>query len=246
MAIRLRPQTPIFASDRPFEGQGLSLYANVGETVQYRAIRSVGRRFRRQRRCWTKGTPCSLPINEDPIAKTTRQAFELAAAGEETEVDLTLPAEWAGQTIVVDVRHFKDDVENLTSNFRTLRIDLDGSLAEVLEIFGTAELLSTELRSAGIVRIRFVWNAARDGVQPTLFRIQRTAGPTSPADVTTSAVTGQRVYEIDTPALSDSAPYTYKVRAENGATVIDALTGITFTADATGPPAVTQVLTDAR
>lgn len=244
---RLRPQCPVFASDRPFQGQGVSVYANTGETVQYRQIRVVGRHFRRHRRIWTKGTPTPrLPLGTDPIAKTARMASAAGTSGQTRSPAFSIPSAWAGQTVAVDVRHYRDDVENLTSNFRAIRIDLDGSLEETAEIRGTAELLTTEIRAGGIVRLRFAWKPARDGIQPALFRAQRTAGPTSPADVTADAIDGLRIYEIDTPVLDDSAPYTYRVRAESGATIVDALTGITFTADATGPPAVTQLLTDAR
>lgn len=241
---RVRPLIPIFASDRPFEGQGISVYANVGETVLYRAPRVVMHRHRRQRRVWIKSPEERIPLDADPIPKTLRRTVLTGTAGDELEIPLTLLAEWANETIVIDVRHYRDDVENLSDNFRTVRVDLDGDLDPDEEIRGTAVLLEPQIRAGGIVRLRWRWIPAIDGTQPTLFRASRTAGPTSPAAVTTTA-RGAGLYEVDTPALN-SAAYTYKITAENGAITKDVLTGITFTADGTGPPAVTEVLTDAR
>lgn len=241
---RLRPQCPVFASDRPFEGQGLSVYATVGDEVLYRTPRVVRPRFRRHRRIWTKGTTPRLPLGTNPIAKTTRRAFDTGTAGDELDIALQIPSAWASEEIVIDVRHYRDDVENLATNLRTVRVQLNGSLAEVQEIQGTAILIDPEIRAGGIVRLKWRWIPALDGVQPTLFRAMRTAGPTSPADVTVTA-SGAGRYEVDTPALN-SAAYTYKIRAEVGAVTKDVLTGITFTADAAGPPAVTQIMTDAR
>lgn len=241
---RVRPLLPIFASDRPFEGQGVSVYAHAGETVLYRSPRVVFRRHRRQRRVWIKSPEERIPLDADPIPKTLRRTSLAGVAGNALGIPLTLLAEWASQTIAIDVRHYRDDVEHLSDNVRPVRVDLDGTLDPVAEIRGTAILLETQIRAGGIVRLRWRWIAALDGTQPTLFRASRTAGPTSPAAVTTTA-NGSGLYEVDTPALN-SAAYTYKLTAENGAVTKDVLTGITFTADGTGPPAVTQVLTDAR
>jgi hypothetical protein len=47
---------------------------------------------------------------------------------------------------------------------------------------------------------------------------------------------------LNTPPLLDSAPYTYTIRLENGASGINAMTGISVQADATGPPAPTFVV----
>lgn len=244
MPHRVRAPLAIFASDRPFQGQGLSVYANTGAAVLYRQPRVVMRRHRRHRRFWIKSTEERLELGADPIPKTLRQTSQAGTASQQLAIPLTLLAGWASSEIVIDVRHYHDDVENLTDNHRAVRVELDGSLDEVQEIRGTAQLLTPEIRAGGIVRLRWRWIAARDGVQPDTFRASRTAGPTSPSDATTAA-SGSGLYEVDTPALSSGA-YTYKLTAELGAVTQDVLTGIAFTADAAGPPAVTSVTTEAR
>ncbi|CAK9112382.1 Uncharacterized protein SCF082_LOCUS52102, partial [Durusdinium trenchii] len=160
---------------------------------------------------------------------------EAADPGEEIEIELDL-SDYAGDALTVDVRHFRDHVENTGSQPRRLLLDADGNSDD--EIRGRAILLTPEVRAGGIVRIRWRWDPSRDGLQPDLFKLQRTAGPTSPADVTTSNV-GRGVYELDTPALSDSSAYTYQLIAQNTAGTVTAtlLSGISITADATGPTA---------
>lgn len=218
---------------RPFNGTGASLYIGSGspdpgpESVLFRRHRLARGRF-------LQGPEST--IGDTGVNKTAR----VASVNDPTdEIPYTLPAGLASQTVYVQVRTFKDDVENET-NFRPLRMELDGSLEDATAIHGTALLLDYEPLAGGIVRIRFVWIPARTGVQPTQFVAVRTAGPTSPANATVAATLRGHTYEIDTPALSDSAPYTYKIRAENGATTLDVLTGIAIQADATGPTAPTS------
>lgn len=213
---------------RPFNGSGASLYIGSGtpdpgpESILYRRQRLGAGKF-------LQGPEST--IGDTNVNKTARVA---SVANPTAAIPYTLPGSLASKTVYAQVRTYKDDCENETI-FRPVRIELDGSLADITGIHGTAVLLDYEKRSGGIVRLRFLWIPARTGIQPTLFRALRTAGPTSPADATVPAVTRGRLYEIDTPALSDSAPYTYKIRAENGATTKDLLTGISITADATGP-----------
>ena len=230
MAQRIRNLSGAFNS-HPFTGEGVSLYVTVGSTVQYRNTRIVGRGRR-----WIKGTTGVHDIASSSVQKTARRA---SAADPATSIPYSIPASMASQTLAVDVRKYRDNVENESDNFRTQRVTLDANRAAVTKIFGTAELLDLEVRAGGIVRLRFVYFESREGVQPTLFRASRTAGPTSPAAVTESYYPGKRLVEIDTPALSDSSPYTYKITAENSATTLDVITGITVQADSTGPPAPT-------
>lgn len=232
MTQRIRNLTAAF-NDQPFDGQGASLYATTETSIRYRNIRLVGRGRRRARKHWIKGTSGNHDI-ANAVTKTARVA---SVAYNTAEISYALPASFASQTAIFDVRHFKDDVENLVSNYRTASVQLDASRDPVTAIHGTATLLSQEKRAGGVVRLRFLYHAALDGVQPTQFVATRTAGPTSPADATVSYSTGQRIVEIDTPALSDASAYTYTIRAENGATTKNVLTGISVTADATGPPA---------
>ncbi len=54
-----------------------------------------------------------------------------------------------------------------------------------------------------------------------------------------------QVIEIDTPALLDSGPYTYKIQASLSAVTDDVLTGVSVTADATGPDAPASATAEA-
>lgn len=221
-------------NDHPFTGSGASLYATSGTTVQYRAVRVLPTSRRRGRYGWIKGTSQNHNIDATSVLKTTRRA---SAASPAESIDYTLPVSFASQTVTFDVRQYADDVESEVDNFRTQTITFDGSLEDTTGILGTAELIDTEALAGGIVRIRFRYYEEIDGVQPTQFVAVRTAGPTSPANVTVSYTAGQGLVEIETAALSDASAYTYKIRAENGSTTKDVLTGIIFTADATGPSA---------
>jgi hypothetical protein len=237
---RVRSDRAVFNA-RPFEGQGVSVYATVGGAVQYRALRTYhGRGHVLNPRHITVKGKAGQPF----VRKTSRVA---SAASPEESLDWTLPAAYLDQAVSFDVRTYRDDVENESTAFRTIAAAIDAGGEDVTGILGTATLLSLEVRAGGIVRIRFVYEESRAGVQPTVFRAMRTAGPSSPASSTASYRTGQRLVEIDTPALLDSAPYTYKVRAENtaGTVTLDVLTGIAVQADASGPAAPTEVSTEA-
>jgi len=182
---------------------------------------------------FTAGTETT--IGGTNINKTAR-IDSVASPTKQFSVDTTA---LANTTVEFQVRTFKDDVEN-ESNFRPLTLSFDGSGADVTSIRGSAVFLAAEIRAGGVVRLRFRYTPARSGLQPTSFTAIRTAGPSSPANATTDASTRPATYEIDTPALLDSAPYTYKIQAVSGSTTTDVLTGIVFTADATGPTAPTH------
>lgn len=233
-------------NDRPFEGSGASLYATIGDTVVYRGLRVLPNARKRRNRCsWIKGQGGRHNIAATSVLKTTRRD---SVASPADEFEYTLPAEFASQSVQIDVRQFADDVENTTDNFRTYTLELDGSLDDVTGILGTAVLLELQVRAGGIVRIRLNYLEDIEGVQPTVFRAVRTAGPSSPSATTASYSPGQTLVEIDTEALLDASPYTFKVVAENtGGTVTkDVLTGITVQADATGPGAPISGSAEAR
>lgn len=218
IAAKRRRGLTVFTA-RPFAGNGTSLYVSIGATVQYRNLRVIARRPAR-----------GLPA----VTKTSRVAN---VSDPTAEIAYSLPAALASQEITIDVRRHADDWENLTNNAYTQTRILDGSRDDDTGILGTAILLETEIRAGGIVRLRFRYLASPDGLQPVTFAAVRTVGPTSPDDVSIDYDETRQVFEIDTPALSDASPYTYKITATNGAVSIDLLTGITFTADATGPTA---------
>lgn len=212
--MRLFHPKAIF-SDRPYEGEGYNLYVNTGSTVQYRNQRLLSGLF----------------LGPPPSASKGTHVGTITPGG-----TYDLPPEYANQDLVFDVRHFKDDVENETSNYKTAHVTTDGALDEVSGINGTGQFISQEIMAGGIVRIRFRYFPSTEGIQPDLFRLTRTAGPTSPADVTISlTVLTPTAIEFITGALSDVSPYTFKIVAENGADTKDLITGLSVTADATGP-----------
>lgn len=235
---RVQNHTGAF-TDRPFEGEGASLYATIGSRVVYRALRVLPTsRHRRRRAGWIKGEGGRHDIATDPVAKTSRRA---KLDSPDDEFAYTVPAEFASQTVRFDVRQFKDDVENESDNVGTAGVTFDSGLDDDTGIIGLATLLAVEQRAGGVCRIRFAYDASPSGLQPDSFTASATAGPTSPAGVNEPYVAGVRVYEIDTPPLSDTAPYTYRIMAAHNATFNLAfiLTGINVTADASGPDAPT-------
>lgn len=243
MTQRLLPPGAAY-NDRPFEGQGLSLYVTPGDRVQYRNLRllATGRRRHGRRRRAIKGSGGVHNLAAASVLKTARVAH---VDHPETEISYPLPELLASQTVLFDVRHFRDDVENTSDNYRVPSVPLDAELVPVDAILGTATLLDTEIRAGGVCRLRFRYVPSRDGRQPQQFRAVRTAGPSSPANVTITARRGEQIHEIATPALLDSGPYTYKIQALHGGTISDILSGIVFTPDATGPAAPTSATAEA-
>jgi len=223
--MRIRSKRMLF-NHHPFDGQGFSLYVNIdnGNGVTYRNQRIATGNF-------IKGTTGIHDIAATNVQKSARVA---SASYSTADVAYALPAALASQDIIFDVRHFKDNVENNTTNFRTQTATLDSNRDEVTAIHGTATLLEVTPQVGGVVKIRFAYQPVNFGTQPTQFVLARTAGPTSPSDVTVS-YGGGRVVTITTSALSDSSTYTFKVTAKNGSTTKDVLTGISVDADATGP-----------
>lgn len=225
MAKRRRGSTVFTA--RPFEGSGTSLYANTGTTTKYRAVRVIPKRH-----------PRGLPA----IRKTSRVSVVYDPT---SSFSYPIPGAWASSAVVFDIRRFKDDVENLSTDFDTIKASLDGDLEDVTLISGRATLLAPEIRAGGVVRLRFRYHASDTGPAPSLFTWARTAGPTSPASSTIEFQEGVAVYEVDTPALSDASPYTYRLTATDMTNSVTLLSGVVFTADASGPPAPTLVSAEA-
>eukprot|EP00913_Durusdinium_trenchii_P028459 g26687.t1 len=219
-----RVRNPVhLVTDAPFGTEGLSLYATIGDEVQYRNLRLLGHRRRRRgrrrrRNGWIKGAGGNHDI-ANAVTKTARRTF--TASPTSSISGWAIPASFASQTVTIDVRRCKDDVEHLNNNSKVVTVTFDASRDIVTEIRGTATLLDQEIRADGYVRLRLIYHPAATGVQPTLFRATRTAGPTSPADATTT-YSGQKIITITTPQLSDASDYTYKITAENGATTLDA------------------------
>lgn len=224
-------------NDQPFDGAGVSLYVSTTGTVQYRRPRVLaGARRMRRRGGWIKGAGGDYDVAAAGVLKTNRVA---SAADPATSIEYALPAGLASESVTFDVRRYEDHVENESDNYRTVTVPLDGNRDPEAAIEGTAVLLSQTQLAGGLVKLRVRYTASRSGTVPTVMRATRTAGPTSPADATTTFDGTSQVVELTTPALSDASAYTYTIRAENaGATVTkDLITGISVTADATGPTA---------
>ena len=223
--MRIRSRRP-FLNHHPFTGDGVSLYAQVGTSLQYSNRRVYSRCL--------KGTGGEFGIGSTSVTKTSRVA---SVASPATTIDYTFPVSWHSQTVTVNLRTYKDDVENEDiSGSRTFV--LDGSGVVVSDITGTAVLLSTRKMDGGVVEIRFQWYEG-DGLPAATFQLIRTAGPTSPSNIVFDA-SGSGVYAVETSVLSDASAYTFKIRAVNGSVTKDVLTGISVTADATGPSAPTS------
>jgi len=209
---------------RPFSGSGYSLYATVGTSVQYRNLRLL-----------SDGVIGSVQLDYGAtnVEKTARR--DTIESGD----TWALPSSFNSETVTFDIRHYEDDVENATTNYRTVTLDIDGSGNSQSAINGTGTLVATEIQTGGVVVLRMRYYRKDTGIQPNLFRLTRTAGPTAPADVTVSrTVTAPTdLITFTTGALSDSSAYTFKIVAENGSSTKDLITGIAVTADATGPTA---------
>lgn len=218
---------------RPFQGQGASLYVTSGETVQYRRLVLGGRR-RVLRQGWSGRN-----------AKTLRVASDTGVSGAQIDFAHDISALPAGE-YTADVRHFLDDIENLTTNAGTLRFEIDGSAEPVDAVLGSATWLEPTILSGGIVRLRWTWHPALHGTQPDTFRVVFTAGPTSPSDLTLDVTAGLFEYELLTGALDDASEYTVSLKAELDAVSTTLLSGKQFQADATAPATPTLVSIKAR
>lgn len=229
--MRIRSRKLLF-NHHPFTaGRGASLYGGHGSSptddpgpacISFRPLRVIGPAH-------IKGSGGGFDFGNG-VRKTAALA---TLEDPDNEWIYTLPAGYLNRICYFQVRPYASHVENLAT-YAPLRIKLDSGGEPVNTIDGTAELVAVEIRAGGIVRIKFLWLPAVTGIQPLQFLAIRTAGPTIPLNATITNP-GKGNVSIDTPALLDSAPYTYKIQAKNGSTTKDLITGIVFTADATGP-----------
>lgn len=173
------------------------------------------------------------PVRNVSWEKTNRVASVESPAGD-AEIEWTVPTILYGETVAMDVRHYRDDVENLVEDPRLVTLDGAGNVVEDFD--GRAILLAAEVRAGGTVRFRWRYEVFHGA--PYQFRWQRVSGPTSPADVTSRYV-GAGVYEADFTSLSASA-YVFRLKAENEAATIvrTLLASVSVTPDNAGPPAV--------
>lgn len=223
-------------NNRPFAGEGVSLYVAAGSSVQYRNYRVFGSRGRRRSRGfgYVKGN-AGISFGNG-VAKTARVA---SATSPTATIDYSVPSALWNELVSFDVRHFLQDVENESSGPVTLSLNSAGTAGS--PILATAAVISQLQEAGGVVQLAIAVVPSASGVQPNLVRARATAGPSSPADATASYYPGLALVLINTPPLLDSGPYTYEITLENGATVAIAVTGLSVQADATGPPVPTFV-----
>jgi hypothetical protein len=219
-------------TDNPYSGQGANAYVN-GRYRNYRILTS-----RPQLR-----QGAEFPVGDATIPKDSASVG--SATGVPEDVVMISPdlSAYSNSTIEVDVRHYKDDVECESIHSKKVSIDVSGDIES--KIRGSYSLIDTNIRAGGIVRVKFLFAASLNGVSPETFSISRTAGPTSPTDVSVD-YEGSGVYEIETVALDDSSPYTFDILAINTTESVSRTLGpVTFTADDTGPAAATSVTAEA-
>jgi hypothetical protein len=214
-------------SHRPFTGEGVSLYLASGATDPGAAAIT----YRNDR--------CDLPqsMRAFRTSKTARVASQ-AAPTESFTFDVSA---YAGLAVRFQLRPYLDDVELEVSQGTRLLI-LDGDGDDTSGVLGSLVLLETEIRAGGDVRIKTRYTPSLSGLQPESFTVARTAGPTSPANVLVSYTGGDTFIDFDYTGLSSASAYTVKIFATVGVATYDLLTGITFTADTTGPSAPTASL----
>jgi hypothetical protein len=209
-------------SHRPFSGEGVSLYLASGATDPGAAAIT----YRNDR--------CDLPqsMRTFRTSKTARVASQ-AAPTESFTLDVS---GYAGLAVRFQLRPYLDDVELEVSQGTRLLI-LDGDGDDTSGVLGSLVLLETQIRAGGDVRIKTRYTPSLSGLQPESFTAARTAGPTSPANVLVSYTGGDTFIDFDYTGLSSASAYTVKIFATVGVATYDLLTGITFTADTTGPSA---------
>lgn len=225
--------------DRPFSGGiGVSLYAAAVDPLTDPGPRAI--EFRRNRILNSSdhvlaGIDGVFALGASSVEKCPR----LAVVTDPTaEIRYAIPAEWQEKRVHVQLRTYAEDYENETI-YRPRKLDLDAGGEDVTPVLGTATILTTEKRDGGGLRLRFAWNQPRDGAVPTQFVLTKATGTGTITPGTVTYVPDQRVYEIDVSGLSNGVAYTFTLSATITAGSTDLVTGIAFTGDSAGPPAVT-------
>lgn len=224
---------------RPFAGSlGVSLYAAPVDPEADPGPRAI--EYRRNR-ILNSSDQCLAGVDGvfNLGATSVEKCPRLAVVTQPTEeISFTIPAEWEGQTVHVQLRPYAEDYENETV-YRPRKLTLDGDGEDATPVLGTATVLATEKRDGGGMRLRFAWNPSRDGGVPIQFVLTKATGSGSIMPGTVAYNDTQRVYEIDVSGLTNAVAYTFTLSAETEAGSTDLVTGIAFTGDSAGPPAVT-------
>lgn len=225
--------------DRPYAGAlGVSLYAAAVDPDADPGPRAI--EFRRNRildsadQCLA-GVSGVYNLGETTVPKSPRLTDVTQPTG---EIRYAIPAAWQEKTVWAQVRTHAADYENETI-YRPRRLMLGDDGEDVTPVFGTATVIALEKRDGGGLRLRFSWNQPRDGLTPTQFVLGKVTGSGTIMPGTVPYYEAQRVYEIDVTGLSNGVAYTFKLWAETSTVSTDLITGIAFTGDTQGPPAVT-------
>lgn len=226
-------RTHVLLANRPFQGgPGISLYVGTpaATAIRYRRFKAV-----------CPGVPWRPVSTEtiDPGAATVPKCRRVGSVtSPTTSIDYTLPAELVNVPLAVNVRTYQNDYEN-ESIYRQVITSTDSGGDGVDSILGSALILSVNKRDAGGVLVRFVYTAARDGLQPDQFALVQTSGPGSLDDAVIDSTSRENSIEIT--GLTDGATYGWRLEARNGAVTAN-LGTVSFTADATGPADPTGVI----
>ena len=225
--------------DRPYAGAlGVSLYAAPVDPVVDPGPRAI-----EYRRCRIldgadtvlAGVDGVFALGADSVPKSPRLTSVVQPTA---EVIYPIPAEWADQAVWVQLRTYAQDYENETI-YRPRKIVLDSGGEDVTPVLATATVISLSKRDGGGLLVQFAYNASRDSATPTEFVLTKITGAGAITPGTVAYVAEQRIYEVAVVGLTDAVAYTFTLSAETASGSTDLITGIAFTGDAAGPPAVT-------
>jgi hypothetical protein len=225
---------------RPYAGPvGAALYVGFGPgNVDERVIE-----FRRRKTL--AGVDACVPVGRRydlgrPTGYVKTPAVDLVKAPD-AALRWTIPPAAHGQTVWAQVRTHADDWEH-ESLYRARRLTLAGDGDGAPRVGGTLRVLERVKRVGGGLRLRCAYAPGRDGLPPEQFTLRCTAGPTSPAPVSVPWVDGRRLVDLVVDGLTHGGVYTFAVDGVAGEIVTTLASGIVFTADAEGPPAVAAQL----
>ncbi len=226
-------------SHRPYAGPlGVSLYAAAVDPLADPGPRSI-----EYRRCRILDGSDTVLAGLDGVyalgaASVTKSPRLASVTNPTAEIRYLIPEEWAEQAVWAQLRTYAADHENETI-YRPRRIHLDADGEDVTPVLATATVIAIEKRDGGGLLLRFSYNASRDSATPTQFVLTKVTGTGTITPGTVDYDATERIYEIEITGLTNAVAYTFTLSAETETGSTDLVTGIAFTADAAGPPAVT-------
>lgn len=237
MAVRsYSPGEGVSLSDRPFAGDlGANLYVGTSRDM-IRYGHGVSMSSTPEASFW--------PFDDDPIDLEAEDIPAVPRVATVTSPDnsleYTLPPELVDTELWYQVRTYQDDHENETV-YRAQRLVTDGDGNDATPVVGTARIVSIEKRDGGGMRLSWSWTPSRDGVQPTSFTVSKSSGSGSISPVSV-ILSGERIYQADVIGLTDGVAYTFQLDAVRELVSTTLISGIAFTGDNAGPPAVSGLV----